>query len=116
MIQVFHEALAAHMILMSLGVQGKDIYVSPDATSPDGRPHQLAVIAKQPGFDFTITVGDCHMDPATFTEEWVEAVSALRRMTKAQAREFRDSAQIRERAVEIIAAFEVKKLAAERNR
>lgn len=115
MIPVFHEALAAHMILMSFGVPAKDIYVSPDATSPEGRPHQLAVIVRQGGFEFTITVGDCQMESTTFLREWVGAVSAVHAMTNEEARRLRDTSRIRERAVEIAAAYQVKRLAWETN-
>ena len=109
---VFREAIAVHLILMAAGISAEDIYVTPGAVSPDGRPGQLGVVVRTPKWsrDLTITVGRVDMPVKEFEKHWLEAVRALHQMSDAEAKALRDGAEIRSHAVEILA------LVAERRR
>lgn len=105
--EVFREAIAAHAILHAAGVDYADIFVTPNAVSPSGK-QEMAVLVRRGDFQFAVTVGPCPLSNDEFMERWPDAIQQLHAMSDEEARELRDSTKIRNRAIEMIAAYQAK--------
>lgn len=105
------EAYAAHVVLHSCGVSLEDIYITP-ALAPDGSGEALGVMARHGGIEFIVTVGPFGMEKAAFWKLWKEALLVINKTSAVDREKAISGTWVRANAVQIIAAFTMKKLAA----
>ncbi len=115
--EVFHEALAFHLILQAGGVKAEDIFVTSSAFTEGGKRDQLGVVVIEGGCEvYSVAIGPVGMTSEDFRERWPRAVAELKAMTNEEVKEFRDTAKVRNRAIEVFRELAVRRSLHHRSR
>lgn len=87
----------------------QNIFVSPNGVAPNGATRQLAVVVRQGGHEFTVTVGPVGMSDQKFFHSWPRAIRVVHALSDDEAKALLESSKIRDVATLLLAEFSLKR-------